>query len=141
TAEVVENNARTICNTAKATGSGVDRVEDDACVKVTVTSKPGSPNIVLSKRAWNDTKNVDATTVSAARGDYITYTLVTTNNGSATQHNYVIQDDLSQVLPLADMVSTNGGTVSGNTIRYPAVDIKAGETIVKTFKVRVKQSL
>ena len=86
-------------------------------------------------------KNVDATSVNAARGDYITYTLVTTNNGTATQNNYVIRDDLSQVLPLADMVSTNGGTVSGNTITYPSVDIRAGETVTKTFKVRVKQTL
>ncbi len=141
TAEVVENNARTICNVAQATGTGVNRVQDDACVKVIVTSKPGTPNIVLSKRAHNDTKNVDATTVNAGRGDYVTYTLITTNNGTATQNNYVIRDDLSQVLPLADMVSTNGGTVNGNTISYPAVDIKPGETVVKTFKVRVKQTL
>src|SRR5690606_20567436 len=102
---------------------------------------PGTPNIVLTKRAWNDTKNIDAVTASAARGDYITYTLITTNNGTATQNNYVIKDDLSQVLPLADMVATNGGTVNGNTISYPAVNIKPGETVVKTFKVRVKQTL
>jgi uncharacterized repeat protein (TIGR01451 family) len=130
-----------ICNIAKATATDVREVQDSACVKIFTTPKPGTPNIVLSKRAFNDTKNVDATTVNAARGDYITYSLVTTNTGTATQNNYVIRDDLSQVLPLADMVSTNGGTVSGNVISYPAVNIKPGETIVKTFKVRVKQTL
>jgi uncharacterized repeat protein (TIGR01451 family) len=141
TAEVREDDRTTICNEAEATGTGVSRVEDDACVKVTVTSKPGNPNIVLSKRAWNDTKNVDATSVSASRGDYITYSLVTTNNGSGDAVRYIISDDLSQVLPLAEMIDANGGTVSGNTITYPAITIKPGETIVKTFKVRVKTSL
>lgn len=135
------NTSAAICNIAKATATGVNEVQDQACVKVFTTPKPGTPNIVLSKRAFNDTKNVDATTVNAARGDYITYSLVTTNNGTATQSNYVIRDDLSQVLPLADMVATNGGTVSGNVISYPAMDIKPGETVVKTFKVRVKQTL
>lgn len=140
-AKVLATGSDTICNIAKATATGVNEVQDDACVKVYTTPKPGTPNIVLSKRAFNDTKNVDATTVSAARGDYITYSLVTTNNGTADQTNYVVRDDLSQVLPLADIVSTNGGTVSGNTISYPAITIKAGETVVKTFKVRVKQTL
>jgi uncharacterized repeat protein (TIGR01451 family) len=140
-AQVLATGPANVCNIAKATGTGVSQVQDDACVNVYTTPKPGEANTVLSKRAFNDTKNVDATTTDAARGDYITYTLVTTNNGGADKTNYVISDDLSQVLPLADMVSTNGGTVSGNTITYPAMTIKAGETVTKTFKVRIKQTL
>ncbi len=135
------NTSSAICNTAKATATGVNQVEDDACVKVYTTPKTGTPNIVISKRAFNDTKNVDATSTNAARGDYITYTLVATNNGTADQTNYVFEDDLSQVLPLADMVSTNGGTMSSTWIVYPSVTIKAGETVTKTFKVRIKQTL
>lgn len=141
-AEVLEVGPTTICNIAKATGNSVNQVQDDACVKVINQPKSGGhPNIDISKRAFNDTKNIDATSTDAARGDYITYTLVTTNNGNASQTNYVIRDDLSQVLPLADMISTNGGSMSGNTITYPSVTIKAGETVIKTFKVRIKQSL
>ena len=139
-ARVTSNSTNnTICNTAKATATGVSQVQDDACVDIART--PGTPNIVISKRAWNDTKNVDATSTSAARGDYITYTLVATNNGSADMTNYVCEDDLTQVLPLADMVSTNGGTMSSTWIVYPGMTIKAGETVTKTFKVRVKQTL
>ncbi len=141
-AKVTTDSKNTICNIAKAKADNVREVQDDACVKVIVRdNNPGSPNIVLSKRAWNDTKNVDATTVNADRGDYITYSLVTMNNGSATKSDYVIKDDLSAVLAFADIVSTNGGTVSGNVISYPATNISAGETVVKTFKVRVKQTL
>lgn len=140
-ARVTSNSSTTICNTGKATGSNVNQVTDDACVVITTTTNSGNPNIVLSKTAFNNTKNVDATSTNAARGDYITYSLVTTNNGNADAYNYVIQDDLSQVLPLADMVSTNGGNLSGNVITYPSVTIHAGETVVKTFQVRVKTSL
>jgi fimbrial isopeptide formation D2 family protein len=136
----VQASSGTICNVAKAPGNNVSQVEDEACVKI-IRNNPGTPNIVISKRAWNDTKNVDATSVNAARGDYITYTLVATNTGSADQTNYRFEDDLSQVLPLADMVSTNGGTMSSTWITYPAMTIKAGETVTKTFKVRIKQTL
>jgi uncharacterized repeat protein (TIGR01451 family)/fimbrial isopeptide formation D2 family protein len=140
-AKVLGTGSQTICNTAKARGDDVREVHDDACVKIYTTSKPGNPNITLSKRAWNDTKNVDATSTSAARGDYITYTLTTTNTGNANAVSYVISDDLSQVLPLADMIDLNGGTLNGNTISYPSTTITPGETVVKTFRVRIKTSL
>ncbi len=131
----------TVCNTARATASGVNQVQDNACVNVFTTPKGGNPHLTYSKRAFNDTQNVDATSRDANRGDYITYSLVVTNNGDADQTNFVIKDDLSEVLPLVDMVSTNGGQVSGNFITYPSITIKKGETVVKTFKVRVKQTL
>jgi uncharacterized repeat protein (TIGR01451 family)/fimbrial isopeptide formation D2 family protein len=140
-AKVLATGTQTICNVAKATGSNVNEVSDDACVKIIVITKPGNPNIELSKRAWNDTKNVDATTVNAVRGDYITYSLVTRNTGNANAVNFVISDDLSQVLSLSDMVNLNGGTLNGNTITYPGMTIRPGETIVKTFQVRIKTSL
>jgi uncharacterized repeat protein (TIGR01451 family) len=140
-AQVLATADTTVCNIAKAIGTGVSEVQDNACVKVYTTAKPGTPNIVISKRAFNDTKNVDATSTNAARGDYITYTLVATNNGTADQTNYKFEDDLSQVLPLADMVATNGGTMSSTWIVYPAMTIKVGETVTKTFKVRIKESL
>ncbi len=140
-AQVLATGEKNICNVAKATGTNVSEVSDDACVHVYTTPKPGTSHIVLSKRAFNDTKNVDATSKDAARGDYITYSLVVTNDGSADEVNFIIKDDLSEVLPLADMVSTNGGVVSGNVISYPAITIKPGETVIKTFKVRIKQTL
>ncbi len=140
-AKVNATGDRTICNVAKAEASQVNEVSDDACVKIYTTSKPGTPNIVISKRAYNDTQKVDATLKPAARGDYITYSLIVTNTGNATERNFVVKDDLSQVLPLADMVDVNGGTVAGNMITYRGVDINPGETVVKTFKVRIKQNL
>lgn len=142
TAEVVENSRKTICNEATAIGDDVNRVEDEACVRITTnTTTDRNPNITQSKRAFNNTKNVDATSVHADRGNTITFTLTTTNTGRGDANNYVIRDDLSQVLPLVEIISTNGGTINGNTLTYPSVDIDAGETVTKTFTVRVKSSL
>ncbi len=141
-ARVTEDNGK-VCNTARVTGDNVNSDEDDACVNVD-TDKPshnGSAHIIQSKRAFNDTKNADATAVSADRGNYITFTLTTKNDGDATKNNYVITDDLSGVLPLADIIDLGGGTLKGNTLTYPSVDIKAGQTVTKTFKVKVKTSL
>jgi uncharacterized repeat protein (TIGR01451 family) len=84
---------------------------------------------------------VDATTTTAARGDLITYTLTVTNTGSATATNFVITDDLSGVPAYADMVDLNGGSLSGNVLSFSALNIPAGSTVSKTFKVRVKSGL
>ncbi len=130
-----------IRNIAYAAADNVGPVNDPADVTVTVVVNPGQPNIVLSKRAFNDTKNVDATTTDASREDFVTFTLTTTNTGTGDAVNYVIRDDLSQVLPLADLIEANGATLSGSVLTYPSVTIRAGETVTKTFKVRVKNSL
>ncbi len=139
--QVTATGTRTICNEASVRGDSVGTKRDDACVTITVTDKPGDANIVKAKRAHNDTKNADATTVNAAREDYITYTLVTTNTGNGNAVNFVISDDLSKVLAFADLVDAGGATLSGNTLTYSGVTIRPGETITKTFKVRVKHSL
>jgi uncharacterized repeat protein (TIGR01451 family) len=99
------------------------------------------PSLALSKRAFNNTKNVDATSQPAEREDYITYTLTVTNNSGTQASNYVVTDDLSGVLPLADMVDLGGGQLSGNILSYPGMNIPAGSSISKTFKVRVKYHL
>jgi uncharacterized repeat protein (TIGR01451 family)/fimbrial isopeptide formation D2 family protein len=140
-AKVLATGNTRICNVATATAYGVNSVQAQACVNVFTTPKPGTPNIVLSKKAYNDTKRVDATTVNAARGDTITFTLTTTNTGTTDAVNYVITDDLSQVLPLADIVSVTDGQINGSILTYPAITIMPGETVVKQFTVRVKTSL
>ncbi|HYF04918.1 MAG TPA: hypothetical protein VEA59_01975, partial [Patescibacteria group bacterium] len=128
----------TVTNTARASASSVNEVQDDALVTVQFS---GTPNLVYSKSAFNDTRNADATTVAAQREDYITYTLTVRNTGNAAHNNFVVSDDLSGILPLADMVDLKGGSLNGSTISYPAVNIAQGETVTKSFRVRVKSSL
>ena len=128
------NNATTVCNTATASSSNSGTTSDVACV----TGSTGTVNLVLSKSAWNDTKNVDATTKAASREDYITYKLTVRNTGTTDALNYVFSDDLSGVLPLADVADLGGGTITGQTITYPALTIPANGTVTKTFRVRIK---
>lgn len=138
--------ATTVTNTAKVISSNAGSAEDIATVFVASVGGQ-TVNLVFAKKACNDTKSTaqvpckDATTVTASREDYITYTLSVSNTGNATQNNFVVTDDLSGVLPLADMVDLGGGSLSGQVISYPAVNIAAGQTITKTFRVRVKYSL
>ncbi len=98
----------------------------------------GNVALTFSKRAINETKNSDATLVDASKEDYITYTLVVSNSGNSAATNFVISDDLSGVLPYADMVDNGGGTLNGNVISYPAISVPANGSVSKSFRVRVK---
>lgn len=131
-----------IQNIAKTWGDNVSQVQDDAWVFVNSGSVAGgNVSLSYSKRANNDTKGINATSQPAAKEDYITYTLTVTNNGNSPATNFIITDDLSQVLPYADVVDNGGGSVSGNVISFPGLTVPAYGSVSKSFKVRVKYSL
>lgn len=140
-ARVNSGSNQSIQNTAKASGEATAQVQDDAWVFVQGQVQGGSVSLAYSKKAVNETKNTEATSVIASREDYITYTLTVTNSGNTLANNFVITDDLSQVLPYADMVDNGGGSLSGNILSYPGISIPAGGSVSKSFKVRVKFSL
>lgn len=134
-------NSVNVCNTATVTSSNAGTATDTACVNINPNIQNQNILLNFSKKAWNDTKNVDAQSTPAAREDFITYTLTVTNTGNATAPNFVITDDLSGVLALADMVDKGGATLNGQTLSYPGIDIAAGQSVSRMFKVRVKYGL
>jgi uncharacterized repeat protein (TIGR01451 family)/LPXTG-motif cell wall-anchored protein len=140
-ATVNPNYTVTIRNLARASSSNTSSVEDDAYVFVTTTTIPGNPNIIRSKKVTNERTGQAGTSVSAQREDFLIYSLSTTNNGNGVSNGFVISDDLSGILPYADIVDLNGGTLNGNVITYPSLNFAVGETVIKTFRVRVKYHL
>ena len=74
----------------------------------------------------------------ADAGDIINYTLTYENTGEVTARNVVIEDDISDVLQLADLINDGGGTLIGGTIRFPAITVSPGVSVSKTFQVRVR---
>ena len=140
-ATVTAQGGTTIQNTAEAGGQDVSTVQDTANIFVGSQVLGTSVNLIQSKRAFNDTKNLDATVVPASREDYITYTLSVVNTGNAPATSYVISDDLSNVLTYASVVDTKGGTVNGSVISWPALTVPAGSSVQETFRVRVNYFL
>ncbi len=139
-ARVNASGSSSIQNTASATSDNAGNVQASAWVFVG-SVQGGNVNLIYSKSAINETKNANATAVTASREDYIVYALMVINSGNAPANSFVITDDLSQVLPYADIVDFGGGTVSGNTITFPGITVPAGGSVTRNFKIRVKYSL
>ncbi|MBX4187918.1 MAG: DUF11 domain-containing protein [Candidatus Doudnabacteria bacterium] len=132
----------TVTNKATADASNTGSVSDTANVRL-ITVFGGNVNLVLSKKAYNVTQNRDATTVTARRGDVITYTLVVENTGSSTAQNYVFQDNLADILQLADMngFAPANFDSAAKTLTWPSVDISGNSKVERSFSVKVKNPI
>ena len=142
-ATVSGNGATSIQNTATANSDNAGSVQASAWVFVNGNGNVlgGNVNLTYSKSAFNNTKNQNATVGAASREDYITYTLTASNSGNTPATNFVITDDLSQVLPYADMTDNGGGNINGNVITFPGLTVPANGSVTRSFEVRVKYSL
>ncbi len=132
---------QTIINTANASADNTGTVNAQATVYVSAVAG-ANINLVLSKRAYNQTQNADATVVTARPGDIIIYTLTVRNTGNAAATNFIFQDDISDVLQLAAMQTFDGGAFNiGNlNVSWPSVTIPANGTVEKTFSVKVNSA-
>jgi len=102
----------------------------------------------LTKSVKNISQLVaNANNTTAMPGDRLEYHLKVTNSGKATGA-FTMQDNLSDVLEYADLIDTGGGTLAKqdkntpvedvNTITWPTISIKPGQTIEKIVAVKVK---
>lgn len=96
-----------------------------------------------SKTAANITQAItDANGTTAKPGDVIEYKLTTSNKGKITIKNYSVNENISDILDYADVVNLNGGTKNeDHIVTWPAKDIGAGESLTRTFTVRIKNPL
>lgn len=124
----------------------------DCAKKVTVeppcdkdkTGQDDTKCLIQSKKASNDTQNIsnaDGTTAQAS--DVITYTLATTNTSkNTTIKDYVIQENIIDVLQYADILNLSGGTKDKyGVVSWPAVDIKPQETVNKKITIKIKNPI
>jgi|GEM_PF-5847731 uncharacterized repeat protein (TIGR01451 family) len=125
-------------NNVRITASNTGDVTDFASVTI---SLPGNINLVLSKKAFNETQGIDATSFVARPGDVIAYTLSVFNQGSITATNFAFQDDLREVLEFSDLTDAGSGSLSGNMIFWPNMDIGPGSSVSKVFRVTVRSSI
>jgi uncharacterized repeat protein (TIGR01451 family) len=99
--------------------------------------------LILTKTASNDTQNItkaDGTTAKA--GDVITYTLSVENTGQADVINFVVEENISDILEYATTTDLHGGTVGDDKIvRWPATDVSAGQTVTKQLTVTIKNPI
>lgn len=95
------------------------------------------------KTAANQTQSLaDANNTTAQAGDVIVYTLTTNNNGKADIPNFVVFENLSDVLDYATITDASGGTVDSNgAISWPDITLKAGATLTNKVTITVKNPL
>jgi uncharacterized repeat protein (TIGR01451 family) len=112
------------------------------------TSATGSSDtlacVTVSKTASDPTQNwPDANNKTAQPGDTIVYTLFAKNTGQATVSSFLMQENLSDVLDYADVVSLDGGSIDNTTgeVSWPTADIQADATLSHQITVKVKDPI
>lgn len=105
------------------------------------TDELPAPNIVKNKIAKNLTTGAEGTDVFANPGDEVLYTLTTRNTGNQNI-NYIVDDNIADILEYADFLdSSMGGNLNNGVISYPPSNINANDSIIRTFRVKVKNPL
>lgn len=137
-ASVVSNAAdgSSICNNATITTTPPNPIVQETSSTVCNTVSL----IKQSKTASYVDRKDNPQTSPANAGDKIKYTLTTTNQASTVASKYIVVEDLADVMNYADVdvASSNGATLTGTKLTWPAKDIPAGGTITNTFVVTVK---
>lgn len=127
----------TVTNTANVRSDQVGTRQAQATVNVQLVS-----NIQFQQRktAFNLTQGVDASAAPANPGDSIVYTLYFRNTGNTQLNGIVIEDNIHDILELAQITDQGGAVAVNSSIRYAAVDIPAGVEVSRSFTVRVRPS-
>ena len=120
------------------------------CMYEETINKPdvNGPILVTDKRVRNETQNIDdANNTTANPGDQLTYSLTITNQGASPAVDLALSgeyaEDIRDILEYADIVTLNDGVLNKETskITWAATTIAPGQTITKTFAVKVKDPL
>lgn len=98
--------------------------------------------LILSKTAANNTQNLEnADGTTAAASDKITYTMSVKNNGKITVKDFVVEENVADILDYAEITDLNSAKVDGVMVRWPATDLSPGETVNKRLAIKVKSPI
>lgn len=102
--------------------------------------------LILSKKASNNTRNIDDANDTVARpGDTVTYTLMVKNENPREFKGFVVEEPVNDILEYADITDLHGGekeTLDGVTmVRWPETNIPANGSIEKQLTIRIKDPL
>lgn len=140
------NGAR-ICNTASVRSDEIPTVHSQQlCFTVVVPQVVGKPNLHYAKTADNLTLTLNGQPTNAAgttvpAGTSLRYNLRVQNTGTAASPGFVFSEDIGDILDYATVTNTGGGVQTGSTLNWPAVTIGAGQQVVKSFVVQVKNPI
>lgn len=138
--------------TVKFNGKDATGSKTSDCAKEVIVQEPckeennndDSECLILSKTARNDTQdieNADGTVANA--GDTVIYTLSTKNTSKGTTiEDYIVEENLIDVLQYAEVQNLSGGKLDDYGVaRWPASDIKPGQTLSKKIVIKIKNPI
>ncbi len=112
------------------------------CDRATSENDP-SVCLIYQKTASNTTQKIDnADGTTAAAGDVIEYSLAVTNTGKVRVNDFVVEEDITDILQYADVESLHGGKLGENSVvTWPKTDIEDGKTITKKLTIKIKDPI
>ncbi|PID33212.1 hypothetical protein CR969_01950 [Candidatus Saccharibacteria bacterium] len=98
--------------------------------------------IIRKKSAKNLTAGKDATKVKAKASDRLEYTLTVKNEGKAPA-DFVVSDEISDVLEYSKVYDYGGGTLNEQTktISWPKIKLAPGEQQTRIYVVRMASKI
>lgn len=112
---------------------------DEVCHNVEGIEK--HKTAIFLNRTGSDGKPLPADGKNVAKaGDEIQYSLTTKNKGGKALVDYVIEEDLKDVLEYADVTDNGGGVLTSGILTWK-VTIAANTTDTRMFKVKVKNPI
>lgn len=133
------------CNPCPVDGKGNIDAEDAACQPCKEDGNENESCTELHKTARNITQQIqNANGTKANPGDSIEYTLSVKNRGKTTRQDFVIEENMDDVLEYADIIDANGATFSESPVKmlnWSPVDIRPNETISRTILIKIKSPL
>lgn len=101
--------------------------------------------LIFAKRARNVTQDIsNANGTTAKAGDTIEYTLSVTNSSKETRKNFIVEENLEDVLEYADILDKSGATFTDDPVKmlsWDPVDVRPNETVTRTITIKIKSPI